>query len=174
MACGCVDGSCSCVITGGPGTTVSGGGTAGNPFVISSVGSTLNQVGSILAQAYQYDFADLGGAVGDIILTDPSDVAQQMPAGTLVVHSYVEFLTPFTSAGDPQLRLGWNNPGFEGAIFDNPMSVVNTFPSGVGEYYVGGARDIHLVAKDLILNVGAPDPLTAGLFNVWLILAKLV
>lgn len=36
MACGCSDNSCSCVINGGTNVTVSGGGSAGNPFVINA------------------------------------------------------------------------------------------------------------------------------------------
>lgn len=40
MACGCSDNSCSCVLTGGTNVTVSGGGTAGNPFVINSASAT--------------------------------------------------------------------------------------------------------------------------------------
>jgi hypothetical protein len=38
MACGCVDNSCACVVTGGSGVVVSGNGSAANPFVVSSAG----------------------------------------------------------------------------------------------------------------------------------------
>jgi len=40
MACGCVDSSCSCVINGANGITVSGSGSAGNPFIIDGAGVT--------------------------------------------------------------------------------------------------------------------------------------
>lgn len=37
MACGCVDNSCLCVITGGSGVAVSGSGSVANPFVVSAI-----------------------------------------------------------------------------------------------------------------------------------------
>lgn len=40
MACGCVDGSCGCVLVGGPNITVSGAGTASNPYVASTGSET--------------------------------------------------------------------------------------------------------------------------------------
>lgn len=39
MACGCIDSSCGCVVTAGTGITVTGSGSSGNPYIISSSGS---------------------------------------------------------------------------------------------------------------------------------------
>lgn len=40
MACGCVDNSCACVVTGNAGITVSGAGSVANPYVVSGSSDT--------------------------------------------------------------------------------------------------------------------------------------
>lgn len=227
MACGCVDNSCACIITGGSGVVVSGAGSVANPFVVSAAGGSdpawtgintdggititpggvnghspvinlnldpaspaalsvgvdglsvaccgVGALGSVFTQSYQYDFAELGGAVGSIALTDLNNVAQQMPAGSMITNIHIDIVTPFTSAGDPVLMLGWNTVGFEGAFFNDVMSVFNSQPSGIipfGSIIIN--NDIHPVDVDFTLDIGAPDPLTGGVLRVYLTLGQFI
>lgn len=223
MACGCVD-SCNCVLQAGANIVVSGAGTAGNPYIISTslgisptfaatnpsggiaitpagpqghtpafdldidpsstapvsvsgaglkVDCCGSGLGSVFTQSYRYDFAELGGAVGSIALTDLSNVAQQMPAGSMILSAHADIVTPFTSAGDPLLMLGWDTLGFEGAFFNDVMSVWNTLPTGIFPLgFIIINNDIHPASVDFTLDIGGPDPLTNGVLNVYLSLGQ--
>lgn len=55
---------------------------------------------------FEYDFADLGGLVSTITLTDISDGAQNLPDNAVITDAWVEAITTCTSSGSATIQLG--------------------------------------------------------------------
>lgn len=56
---------------------------------------------------FEYDFADLGGAVSAITLTDTADAAQTIPDNAVITDCWVEGITTATSSGSATISLGY-------------------------------------------------------------------
>ena len=137
---------------------------------------TSNNAGRWLAALY--DFAVHGGAVGDIPLR------VSVPAGAVIVDSFVQILTAPTSSGSATIAISLESAGdilaataFDAAPFDG------TFGLGLARYTPGlrfpedlpieiddsdaGAFVAATEERELSLTIGTAA-LTAGKFNVFL------
>lgn len=56
---------------------------------------------------FEYDFADLGGSVGAITLTDTADAAQTIPDNAVIANVWIEAITTATSGGSATIALGY-------------------------------------------------------------------
>jgi len=70
---------------------------------------TIDKLGPAIIKSlkFQYDFADLGGAVGAITLTDDANAALTIPDNAVIIGCDIEMLTAFTSGGSATVAVGY-------------------------------------------------------------------
>lgn len=118
--CGCGGTSCTCQVTAGPNVTVTGTGSAANPFVISAVGATLSEGDDITITG--------SGTAGDPYVinaeTDCSEVRQCLSAGAGITYNNA---TGVISATAGNLVTGCGVSGL-GTAGDPLVANVGTWP----------------------------------------------
>lgn len=109
-----------------------------------------------------YDFADDGGAQGDITLT----TTPKIPSGALVTEAIVNTTTAFTSGGAATVALkleGAADVNAADAISGDPWNAAGVFRA---DALVGADGGLATTAeRDLVMTVGTAD-LTAGACDV--------
>jgi hypothetical protein len=114
-----------------------------------------------------YDFAALGGAVGDILLIDDAGNPAVLPDDAVVVRSYVEAITALDSAGDTATAaLKLQAAGDILAATAQADLGAGVFVEGLQDGYAGTFLKL-TAERQLKLTVGT-EALTAGKLRVYL------
>jgi hypothetical protein len=113
-----------------------------------------------------YDFASTGGAIGAQSLLDDKGNLISLPVGLIVVRSFYDVITAFTSGGSATVALS-----IQAANDVLSALAVASLTAGVGAgVSVGTAatmKKVSTTAKPLVLTV-ATAALTAGKMNVYI------
>jgi len=121
--------------------------------------------GGLVTRKFQYDFADLGGAIAAIALTDDEDVAMTIPDNAVILDpAQLEGITTTTSGGSSTIKLGitGNDDAFVAATaMDNGIYDSGTVTDLVNE------NPLRTTAAVSVLATIATATITAGKFNVW-------
>jgi hypothetical protein len=113
-----------------------------------------------------YNFATTGGAVGAQNLVDDQGNAILLPVGAIIVRSYYDVITAFTSGGSATVALSVQaaNDVLSALAV---ASLTTGVAAGVSTGSAATMKKVSTTAKPLVLTV-ATAALTAGKMNVFL------
>ena len=113
---------------------------------------------------FQYDFADLGGAISAITLTDENGNGLTLPDNACIKRAYVESLTTGASGGSATIKLGITGDD-DAFIAATAMNHATFTAEAVTELTAG--IPVKTSAGVSVLATVATATITAGKFNVY-------
>ena len=114
---------------------------------------------------FKYDFAELGGAIGAITLTDEDDAVQVLPDNAVITGISIEGVTDNTSGGSATVALGYVTQAtafLAATAFDNAMWNVDAVTTGTPTVAVA-----KMATPAALIATVATAALTAGKWYVW-------
>uniref|UniRef100_A0A6M3J0U0 Uncharacterized protein n=1 Tax=viral metagenome TaxID=1070528 RepID=A0A6M3J0U0_9ZZZZ len=135
-------------------------GSVAEVFVFRAPGDS----GEIIRK-FQYDFADLGGAIAAITLTDDEDAAITIPNNAVIRQDAVlEALTTTTSGGSATIALGITG---DDDAFVAATAMDNAIYAAAAATDLTAGVSVKTTQAVAVLATIAGATVTAGKFNVW-------